>query len=140
MSAPFEIVRSNVSSIAPTMGEMLVEGVHFCNTLELPWLNNLQGKSCIPVGTYKVILSYSTRFRREMPRLIGVPGRLGILIHSGDTYEDTEGCILVGDGQNPADFAASNSRAVLGHFLSWFASNGNEAWVTVRNALKEAAA
>jgi len=130
----FEIVRRGVSSIAPTMGDLLIEGVHFCDTLELPWLANQVGKSCIPCGRYRIVLSLSTRYRREMPRLIGVPNRTGILIHSGDTYEDTKGCILVGDGTNTKDFADSNSKATFGHFLAWFRSVGSEAWVTIRNA------
>ena len=85
-----ELVRDGVSSVAPTTGELLLEGEHFAYTLELPWLGNLPGQSCIPCGSYRVILSLSTRFKRDMPRLIGVPGRLGILIHPGNTDHDTE--------------------------------------------------
>ncbi len=127
------LVRDGASSIAPTTGELLVEGEFFCYTLELPWLNNLAGKSCIPCGQYRVILSLSTRFKREMPRLIGVPGRLGILIHPGNTEADTEGCILLGktrgDGATVLD-----SRIAFGHFLEWLASVGNETNVTISNA------
>jgi Family of unknown function (DUF5675) len=126
-----EIVRAPGSSIAPTLGEMLVGGAHFCWTLELPWLNNLPGKSCIPVGQYQVILSLSTRFAREMPRLIGVPARLGILIHPGNTEHDTEGCILLGETQ--ADGEVLHSRDAFARFLAWFASVGNTATVTIRN-------
>jgi hypothetical protein len=129
----FQIVRAPVSSSAPTLGELLVKGAHFCSTLELPWLNNLPGKSCIPVGQYQVILSLSTRFKREMPRLIGVPGRVGILFHSGDTQADTEGCVLLGEGTDAASFAASDSRTALRRFMAWFASVGNTATVTIRN-------
>lgn len=130
MAGELEIVRDAVSSVAPTLGELLIEGEHQCWTLELPWLQNLQGKSCIPVGTYKVISSLSTRFRREMPRLLGVPGRTGILFHSGNTDEDTEGCILLGNRRAGENLIGS--RDAFDRFTEWFQSVGNEAQVTIR--------
>jgi len=132
MVSEFEIVRENVSSIKPTMGELLIEGEHFCWSLELPFLNNIPGRSCIPVGAYRVIFSLSTRFRRDMPRLIGVPGRVGILIHPGNDEHDTEGCILLGDTR--IDGKVLHSRDAFARFLEWFASYGNAATVTIRNA------
>jgi hypothetical protein len=127
----FEIARDTVSSLSPTTGELLVEGEHFCWTLELPWLQNTPGKSCIPTGSYRVLLTLSVRFGREMPRLIGVPKRTGILIHPGNTEEDTEGCILLGDKLIRDDVL--NSRIAFDRFLVWFESVGNEAQVNIRN-------
>ena len=54
------------------------------------------GKTCIPNGTYTVVLSYSNRFKRVLPELLDVPHFLGIRIHSGNSSKDTEGCIILG--------------------------------------------
>ena len=43
-----------------------------------------------------MILSYSPKFKRILPRLLNVPHFEGILIHRGNTAKDTHGCILVG--------------------------------------------
>ena len=47
-------------------------------------------------GNYEVAITYSNRFKRELPLIKDVPGFSGIRIHPGNTDEDTEGCILVG--------------------------------------------
>jgi hypothetical protein len=91
----FRIIRDSRETERATMGQLFMEDLNLL-TLELPWKDNKQGESCIPEGTYKVVLAWSNRFRRLMPRLLNVPGREGILIHSGNTPFDTEGCILVG--------------------------------------------
>ena len=54
------------------------------------------GKTCIPNGTYTVVLSYSNRFKRVLPELLDVPHFLGIRIHSGNSSKYTEGCIILG--------------------------------------------
>lgn len=84
-----------------TLGVLSVDGEYFCNTLE-PCLGITEkyGKygrgACIKPGTYSIDLHYSPKFKRYMLTLCAVPLRSGILIHSGNTVEDTQGCILVG--------------------------------------------
>ena len=69
------------------------------------------GKSAIPRGKYKIIITYSNRFNRELPLLISVPGFSGVRIHPGNGPQDTEGCILVGSTHSK-DFVG-NSRATF---------------------------
>jgi hypothetical protein len=131
-STNLDLYRQGVSSVEPTVGELQVEGVHFCWTLELPWLNNLAGKSCIPTGTYRVEFVLSTRFKRDMPRLLDVPDRAGILIHPGNVEADTEGCILLGDTRSGD--CVLESRPAFDRFLQWFASVGNTAQISIWNS------
>ncbi len=85
-----------------TIGKLYIDGVIFCDTLEDKVRRfteddpKLYGKTAIPSGVYDVIITYSNRFKRELPLLMKVPHFEGIRIHSGNTHEDTEGCILVG--------------------------------------------
>lgn len=97
-----------------TIGRMYVNGEFFCNTLEdkvrdLPKEKKVPGKTAIPAGRYRVILTTSARFKRLLPLLLNVPYFEGIRIHSGNTAADTEGCILVGD--NTVKGKVLNSRA-----------------------------
>lgn len=85
------------SSDTTTLGNLFVNGVWECHTLEDKVREVKEaGVTAIPKGTYKVIITWSPRFKRQLPLLINVPGFDGIRIHPGNTHQDTEGCILVG--------------------------------------------
>lgn len=79
-----------------TTGELSVDGVFLCYTLE-PRSDRSEGKPyCIPAGTYSVQLAESPRFAMTTPHLLAVPGFTEIEIHPGNFPSDTEGCTLVG--------------------------------------------
>lgn len=91
-----QLIRSK-SSDNSTIGRLLIEGAFQCWTLEdITRPVKIAGKTAIPSGTYKVIITESNRFKRRLPLLVDVPGFVGIRIHPGNCAADTEGCILVG--------------------------------------------
>lgn len=102
------LIRSQLSKTC-TLGDLLLEpekpdptdganlGKWLCYTLEDPWHEKkIYGDTCVPEGRYETLLAYSNRFKKIMPRLLGVPGFDGVLVHGGNTKANTLGCILVG--------------------------------------------
>ena len=56
----------------------------------------IKGNTCIPYGTYNITITYSPKFKKNLPLVNNVKGFDGIRIHSGNTPKDTSGCILPG--------------------------------------------
>ena len=56
----------------------------------------IKSNTCIPYGTYNITVTYSPKFKRNLPLINNVKGFDGIRVHSGNTPQDTEGCILLG--------------------------------------------
>lgn len=107
-----------------TLGELYIDGKFFCYTCEdcdrglrqdmpLSVIQKIKIKSvtCIPCGKYKVTLDvvspkysnpkykWAAKIGAKVPRLIDVPGYIGVLIHVGNYAKDTDGCVLVGFGR-----------------------------------------
>lgn len=86
---------------AATMNGKRIMFTQQCDTLEPQWRDlkkekKVRGKTAIPEGKYKIVMSPSAKFGKNMPYLINVPQFEGIMIHPGNTVKDTMGCILVG--------------------------------------------
>ena len=80
-----------------TLGELFLNGIHFCYTVEDAVRNTkIKGITAIPEGRYKIIMTMSNRFKVIMPLLVDVPNFEGVRIHSGNTSADTEGCLILG--------------------------------------------
>ena len=103
-----------------TIGHLYVNNQYICDTIEdcdrgldsnMP-LSKLQqlkikDKTAIPTGTYNILMNIvSPKYSKKqyyldicngkVPRLNNVPAYDGVLIHCGNTAEDTSGCLLVG--------------------------------------------
>jgi hypothetical protein len=105
-----------------TIGKLYENEVYLCDTLEdvdrnlystqsLQEIQNMKvyGQTAIPYGTYNINMNIvSPKFKDrswakfcggKLPRLTDVKGFDGVLIHVGNTNEDTLGCILVGENK-----------------------------------------
>lgn len=95
-----------------TLGKITVDGVHFCYTVEdMVRTEKVAGKTAIPFGKYKILVTLSARFKKMLPLLLDVPNFTGVRIHAGNTAADSEGCILVGLGRT--DTGVSRSRDAM---------------------------
>lgn len=83
-----DVLRRWVSPLT-LIGELRIDGAFVCYTLE-------GVATAIPIGRYQLIIAPSQRYQKDMPRLVNVPGRQGILFHPGNHAVDTKGCVLVG--------------------------------------------
>lgn len=64
--------------------------------LELPDRGNLRSVSRINAGTYKCVLRWSPKYGWHFI-LLDVDGRDYILMHIGNYYTSTRGCLIVGN-------------------------------------------
>lgn len=117
-----------------TLGRLYVDGEYFCDTLEDKDRGltsdmtedeikkaKVKSQTAIPTGTYSVTLNVvSPKFSKKdmyrkidgkLPRILNVKGFDGILIHVGNTRDDTDGCVLV--GENGKDGTIHNSKTTF---------------------------
>jgi hypothetical protein len=104
-----------------TIGNLYVDGQLFCNTIEdkdrgltqsMPLTTiekiKIKNETAIPTGDYAILMNivspkYSAKswyiqncHGAKVPRLDNVKGFSGVLIHTGNTAQDSSGCIIVG--------------------------------------------
>lgn len=89
MAMQFILIRCYSStSLDSIQGELYIDGVFFCHTIE-------RLSKAIPKGCFSCGVSWSPRFGKKLP-YVCVKGRKGIRFHAGNTSRDSQGCILVG--------------------------------------------
>lgn len=138
-----------------TIGNLYVNGVYSCDTCEdvVRDLNKdgdlndacegkVYTKTAIPYGRYEVTMKVkSPKFSQKaayswcsgyLPRLLNVSHFDGILIHAGNTAEDSAGCILV--GENKVKGQVINSMATLKRLvpiLKRASDSGEKIWISI---------
>lgn len=132
-----------------TLGILSVDGVFNCFVLEdadrglgakmpLSTIKGLKvfGKTAVPKGRYRIEITYSQRFKKMLPILIGVPGFSGIRLHAGNWVKDTDGCLLAGRSwkKQSGDYMVTDSRKAAGDLQNDIAAAillGEEVWITI---------
>lgn len=119
-----------------TIGRLSIDGKYFCDTLEdtvrAPGVK-VRGKTAVPAGRYRVVLSESPRFKRILPLLVDVLNFEGVRIHPGNTAKDTEGCLLVGFNQVKGKVVASRATFQKLFEKLWAADRaGEEIWTEIK--------
>lgn len=98
------------------------DGKWICRTLELPYRGNCRDISCIPNGCYRIAVASNAKLG-DVIHILGVRNRSGILIHVGNTPDDTRGCILVGLRSSYAH--VYESRSAMAKLLSAYYKEPN---------------
>lgn len=113
-----------------TIGKLYIGGTYFCDTIEdrdrfFFGEKKVMHKTAIPCGRYEIEQNVvSPRFGNKepyksvcngyVPRLKNVPQFDGVLVHCGNSADDSSGCILL--GKNKVKGMVLNSRST---WTSW---------------------
>ena len=95
-----------------TIGKLFIDGKYFADSIEDvnrdlnkdgdlldSGESKVYAQTCIPFGTYDVIVNRSPKMKRDLPRLLNVPHFEGILIHRGSSEKSSAGCIIIGENK-----------------------------------------
>ncbi len=143
-----EIVLQRLKDQFPTRtpGELRVNGVFFCYTVEdevredqarpvAAW--KVPGATAIPAGRYLLTLEDSPRFGPGTITVNRVEGFSGVRIHGGNDEGDTEGCPLVGyELTGEGTITAGQSKAAVANLkrnIREAIARGERVFIDVRN-------
>ena len=136
-----------------TIGKLSIDGKDFCDTIEdrdrglsqeMPEHKikeiTVYGQTAIPTGRYKVDMNtVSLRFKErswakpydgKLPRLIGVPGFEGVLIHPLNTAQESSGCI--GPGINSIVGRVMNSTTTFHNLMKRLLAAKDDIYISIK--------
>lgn len=105
-------------------------------------IGKVQGNTAIPAGRYRVVDTYSPKFKRNMLMLLNVPGFQGIRIHAAGTYannykgttDSTEGCLVL--GLTGKETSVEQTKQAIERFNAQVRerlAKGDQVWITIKN-------
>lgn len=128
-----------------TISRLFIDGERICEALEdtdrglrqdMPIeeirKRKVYGRTAIPMGRYRVIMSLSPKFGKVLPEVLDVPGFVGIRIHSGNVPGDTAGCVLPGRNTEKGKVLQSTKyTGIVIDRINEAIRNGNDVWLKV---------
>ena len=113
-----------------TIGDLFIDDEWFCYTLEDEIRSDggkIKHKTAIPAGKYKVMLTYSPRFKRQLPLIWNTEGKdgskwvagkggdkwTGVRFHGGKDEDHSSGCPLIGFWTNGVDLDKSATNPLV---------------------------
>lgn len=134
-----------------TLGVLLIDGVFACFTCEDEFrVVKVAGETRIPAGRYEIKLRTDSpmakRYAEKYPGHKGmlwlqdVPGFTYAYMHIGNTDDDTEGCVLVGQSAHSTEtggFVGHSGPAYRQYYpvIVGALERGDRVWITVEDQL-----
>lgn len=129
-----------------TISRLFINGERICEALEdtdrglkqsmsLAEVKKLKiyGKTAIPSGRYKVVMSYSPKFKKVLPEVLDIVGYSNVRIHAGNTAKDTLGCVLPGlNVRKGAVLYSTKWTNVIISEISSAIKRGEEVWLNIK--------
>jgi hypothetical protein len=122
-----------------TIGRLTIVGDDWgcwvCEDVQRPvGAPKVYGKTAIPIGRYRVVVTMSNRFKKPLPLLVDVPGFDGIRIHPGNVATDTDGCLLPGLDRLPKGVGRSVAAwTVLKEKIVHAIDSGDTVYITIHD-------
>ncbi len=140
-----KVIRTSFTATTTIGGLFIENGISIekvCLSLEdarrAPGIK-VQNHTCIPAGRYRVTISYSSRFKREMPMIYNCANGYeiraegitftGIRIHGGNTHENTAGCLIVAYNYINENTIQGTAEEEVTHMIRSAIAANEEVWI-----------
>ena len=128
-----------------TLGRVFVDGEYFCYSLEdlsRPVGVKFNGETCLSEGVYKMGVTLSPRFGKDLIQLYTEPDHTidkggitftGVRLHGGNDINDSEGCPLLGAKTNNLDkvWECSSVNSRLIQLVQYSENHGDECFYVI---------
>jgi len=135
-----------------TIGHLYVNGEYFCDTIEdtdrglddsMTEAEIVRRKilsvTAIPTGTYHIDMNtvspkfqyktWAQRYNGKVPTILSVKGFSRVLIHTGNSERDSEGCVII--GENKVKGQVINSQVTFHKLMSVLLTDKENITITI---------